>query len=170
MQLLTCNKAGRRWNHIIRLWRHLFIFWGINSSRKSHILCIFHYALHVVLSIKKERVFKAFDNSNHIFMTRNHLPCPKHSTISFIIQVVCSPMVKTVNTPAVSIVLTRLVIDFMEYVNLVVKVATMDKSVSKVLIHVYGYLSELLTDFCREYILPTCIMNVNVSNFIMFYF
>ena len=45
-------------------------------------------------------------------------------------------MEKTVNIPAVDIVLTRLVIDLMEFVSLVVKLGTLDKSVSKVFIHV----------------------------------
>ena len=48
-------------------------------------------------------------------------------------------MEKTVNIPAVNIVLTRPVIDFMEFVSLVVKLGTLDKSVSKVFIHVFGY-------------------------------
>ena len=62
---------------------------------------------------------------------------------SFMIQVVCSPMEKTVNIPAVNIVLTRPVIDFMEFVSLVVKLDTLDKSVSKVFIHVFGYWPEM---------------------------
>ena len=50
-------------------------------------------------------------------------------------------MEKTVNIPAVNIVLTRPVIDFMEFVSLVVKLGTLDKSVSKVFmdVHVYEY-------------------------------
>ena len=38
------------------------------------------------------------------------------------------------NTTVVNIVLTRLVVDFMEFVSLVVKVGTMDKNVKKVTI------------------------------------
>ena len=43
-------------------------------------------------------------------------------------------MEKTVKFPVVSIVLTTLVMDFMEFVSLVVKVGTMDKTVKKVTI------------------------------------
>ena len=41
-------------------------------------------------------------------------------------------MEKTVSIPVVHIVLTRLAIDFMEFVILDVKLGTMDKNVSKV--------------------------------------
>ena len=41
-------------------------------------------------------------------------------------------MEKIVDTAAVHIVLTRLAIDFMEFVSLAVKVGTMDKNASKV--------------------------------------
>ena len=47
-------------------------------------------------------------------------------------------MVKTVNTPAVNNVITRLVIDLMEFVSLFVKVGTTDKNVTKVM---YLYLN-----------------------------
>ena len=46
-------------------------------------------------------------------------------------------MEMTVSTPAVNIVSTRLAIDFMEFVSLVVKVGTMDKNVSKVSLYEY---------------------------------
>ena len=44
-------------------------------------------------------------------------------------------MERTVCTPAVKIVLTKLAIDFMEFVILDVKVGIMDKNVTKVFIH-----------------------------------
>ena len=53
-------------------------------------------------------------------------------------------MEKIVNTAAVHIVLTRLAIDFMEFVSLVVKVVTMDKNVSKVFLFEYEPESYLL--------------------------
>ena len=46
-------------------------------------------------------------------------------------------MEKTVNIPAVNIVLTRLVIDLMEFVSLDVKVGFMDKNVTKVSLYEY---------------------------------
>ena len=51
-------------------------------------------------------------------------------------------MEKTVSFPVVNIALIKPVIDFMEFVSLVVKVGTMDRNVRKVFIHVYEYLTE----------------------------
>ena len=73
-------------------------------------------------------------------------------------QVVYNPMEKTVNTLVVNIVLTRLVIDLMEFVSLVVKVGTMDKNVGKVFIHEYLTESCLLFIY-RGYLLPFYIIN-----------
>ena len=53
-------------------------------------------------------------------------------------------MEKIVDTAAVNIVLTRLAIDFKEFVSLVVKLGIMDKDVSKVFLFIEYFLESNL--------------------------
>ena len=74
--------------------------------------------LHVVVDNHKKVIFKEHDYSIRIFFTtRNRLSCTKAFTKYFIsLQVDCSRMGKTAGTLEVYILLTRPVIDFMEFV------------------------------------------------------